>query len=278
MARFTRNLRWLGPETALQLAVFAATLQGSMAGPAFAVAPDALVRTLEQRRCERCQLQDADLVQADLREARLRGAQLQRANLSGARLDGADLRGTNLSHTSLVGASLRGADLRGSLLIGTDLRDCDLSDAQLDPAALNRSHWQQARGVATGAQGYADLHNAGVSAAQAGRHAEAERWFSGAIQQLPNAAISWVARGMSRAELGQFSLAAQDLRYAGKLYGSMGDHEQAKALDQAATLLLTPNGRSKGGNGLGSQLLGGAMAAFKVIAPLAAKAMLPAAL
>ncbi|MEY2749338.1 MAG: hypothetical protein RLZZ168_1354, partial [Cyanobacteriota bacterium] len=39
-----------------------------------------------------------------------------------------------------------------------------------------------------------------------------------------------------------------------------------------------PNARSKGGNGLGSQLLGGAMAAFKVIAPLAAKAMLPAPL
>ena len=250
-----------------------------MPGPALALTPEALVRTLEQRRCERCQLQDADLVQADLREARLRGAQLQRANLSGARLDGADLRGANLSHTSLVGASLRGADLRGSLLIGTDLRDCDLSEAQLDAAALNRSHWQQARGVTTGSQGYAELHNAGVHAAQAGRHAEAERWFSGAIQQLPNAAISWVARGMSRAEQGQFSLAAQDLRYAGRLYGAMGDQEQAKALDQAATLLLVaPNARSKGGNGLGSQLLGGAMAAFKVIAPLAAKAMLPAPL
>ena len=229
------------------------------------------MRTLEQRRCERCQLQDADLVQADLREARLRGSQLQLANLSGARLDGADLRGSNLNDT-------RGADLRGSQLIGTDLRDCDLGGALLDPGALNRSHWQQARGLAAGAQGYAELHNAGVSAAQAGRHAEAERWFSGAIQQLPNAAISWVARGISRAEQGNFSLAAQDLRYAGQLYGAMGDRQQAQALDQAAALLLAPNARSKGGNGLGSQLLGGAMAAFKVIAPLAAKAMLPAPL
>ena len=255
-------------------AVIAAALQGI----AQAATPEAVMRTLEQRRCERCQLQDADLVQADLREARLRGSELQGANLSGARLDGADLRGSNLNDTSLVGASLRGADLRGSQLIGTDLRDCDLSGALLDPGALNRSHWQQARGVATGSQGYAELHNAGVNAAQAGRHAEAERWFSGAIQQLPNAAISWVARGISRAEQGQFSLAAQDLRYAGRLYGAMGDQEQAKALDQAATLLVAPNARSKGGNGLGSQLLGGAMAAFKVIAPLAAKAMLPAPL
>ncbi|MFM8975750.1 MAG: pentapeptide repeat-containing protein [Vulcanococcus sp.] len=250
----------------------------AMQGSAQAAAPEALVRTLEQRRCERCQLQDADLVQADLREARLRGAQLQRANLSGARLDGADLRGSNLNDTSLVGASLRGADLRGSQLIGTDLRDCDLSGALLEPGALNRSHWQQARGIAAGSQGYAELHNAGVSAAQAGRHAEAERWFSGAIQQLPNAAITWVARGISRAEQGNVSLAAQDLRYAGQLYGAMGDREQAQALDQAAALLVAPNARSKGGNGLGSKLLGGAMAAFKVIAPLAAKAMLPAPL
>ena len=269
MPRHTRSLRRLASG-----AVIAAALQGW----AQAATPEALMRTLEQRRCERCQLQDADLVQADLREARLRGSQLQRANLSGARLDGADLRGSNLNDTSLVGASLRGADLRGSQLIGTDLRDCDLAGALLDPGALNRSHWQQARGLEAGAQGYAELHNAGVSAAQAGRHAEAERWFSGAIQQLPNAAISWVARGISRAEQGNFSLAAQDLRYAGQLYGAMGDRQQAQALDQAAALLLAPNARSKGGNGLGSQLLGGAMAAFKVIAPLAAKAMLPAPL
>ena len=263
---------------ALWCLVAGAWITSALHGTALAASPEALVRALEQRRCERCQLQDADLVQADLREARLRGAQLQRANLSGARLDGADLRGANLSDTSLAGASLRGADLRGSLLIGTDLRDCDLSGALLDPASLNRSHWQQARGIATGSQGYAELHNAGVSAAQAGRHAEAERWFSGAIQQLPNAAITWVARGISRAEQGNVSLAAQDLRYAGQLYKTMGDREQAQALDQAATLLVAPNTPSKGGNGLGSKLLGGAMAAFKVIAPLAAKAMLPAPL
>ena len=247
-------------------------------GAAIAATPEAVVRALELRRCEGCRLQDADLVQADLRDARLRGAQMQRANLSGARLDGADLRGANLSDTSLAGASLRGADLRGSVLVGTDLRDSDLSGAQLDPGSLSRSHWQQARGLTDTNASYAELHNAGVSAAQAGRHPEAERWFSGAIRQMPNAAISWVARGMSRAQQGNVTLAAQDLRYAGQLYGAMGDREQAQALEKAADLLVQPDKPSKGGNGLGSQLLGGAMAAFKVIAPLAAKAMLPAAL
>ena len=57
------------------------------------------MRTLDQRACERCMLQDADLVHADLRDARLQGAQLERANLSGARLDGADLRESNLRFT-----------------------------------------------------------------------------------------------------------------------------------------------------------------------------------
>ena len=259
----------------LSLGVLALALSGSAA-----VAADdaAVIRTLEQRHCERCQLQDADLVHADLRDAQLQGAALQRANLSGAQLDGANLRGSNLSFTSLAGGSLRGADLRGTQLDGTDLRDSDLSGAQLDPGALERAHWQGARGISPAVQSYAELHNAGVRAAAAGRFPEAEAFFNSAIQRLPDAAVSWVARGMSRAEQGNLSLAAQDLRYAGKLYAAMGDEPQAKALEQASQQLLAPSKTAKRGNGMGSALLGGAMAAFKMIAPLAAKAVLPGAL
>jgi len=141
---------------------------------AMAADPQQLIRVLDRRQCQACDLQDADLVHADLRDARLKGAQLQRANLSGALLDGADLRGANLSFTSLAGASLRGADLRGSDLTGTDLRQADLGGAMLLPGALSRSHWQQAKGLAPGQQSYAELHNAGAAAAQAGRHPEAE--------------------------------------------------------------------------------------------------------
>ena len=259
----------------LSLGVLALALSGSAA-----VAADdaAVIRTLEQRHCERCHLQDADLVHADLRDAQLQGAALQRANLSGAQLDGANLRGSNLSFTSLAGASLRGADLRGTQLDGTDLRDSDLSGAQLDPGALERAHWQGARGISPAVQSYAELHNAGVRAAAAGRFPEAEAFFNSAIQRLPDAAVSWVARGMSRAEQGNLSLAAQDLRYASKLYAAMGDEPQAKALEQASEQLLAPSKTAKRGNGMGSALLGGAMAAFKMIAPLAAKAVLPGAL
>ena len=244
-------------------------------GAAWAADDQALMRTLDQRACERCMLQDADLVHADLRDARLQGAQLERANLSGARLDGADLRESNLRFTSLAGASLRGADLRGSQLEGTDLRNSDLSGAQLDPGALEGSHWHGARGVNASVHSYAALHNAGVQAAEAGRFPEAEQFFSRAIERLPNAAVSWMARGVSRAEQGQFSLAAQDLRYAGRLYSELGALQQAKSLEEAAVTLLKPSKKAKSGNGMGSALLGGLMAAFKMVAPIAAKAALP---
>ena len=122
---------------------------------------------------------------------------------------------------------------------------------------------------------YAALHNAGVQAAEAGRFPEAEQFFSRAIERLPNAAVSWMARGVSRAEQGQFSLAAQDLRYAGRLYSELGALQQAKSLEEAAVTLLKPSKKAKSGNGMGSALLGGLMAAFKMVAPIAAKAALP---
>ena len=177
------------PLAATRLAPLAlGLLLAVLPGAAQAADGEQVLRLLEQRRCEGCRLQDADLVQADLRDARLSNAQLQRANLSGSRLDGADLRGADLSFTSLAGASLRGADLRGSLLLGTDLRQADLSGASLDPGALSRSHWQGAVGIASSVHSYAELHNAGVSAALAGQAPDAERWFSAAIERRDDAA------------------------------------------------------------------------------------------
>lgn len=262
---------------ALHLVALGLTLAGAP-GAVLAADPQQLVRALDSRRCQGCDLQDADLVHADLRDARLNGAQLQRANLSGARLEGADLRGANLSFTSLAGASLQGADLRGSVLVGTDLRQADLSGALLDPGALSRSHWQQARGLDPGLQSYADLHNAGAAAAQAGRYPEAEGFFSAAIRRQPEAAISWVARGISRTELGQSELAAQDLSHAAALYRQMGDLPQAEQLSAASTKLLEPEKKPQNGNGAGNALLSGAAAALQVLGPLALKAFMPMAL
>jgi len=235
----------------------------------------AVLELLDQRRCVGCQLQGADLVQAQLQQADLRRAQLERANLSGAQLDGANLTGANLLHTSLHGASLRGSNLRGASLVGADLREADLTGAVLDPEGLSQAHWQQAKGIQPNALSYAELHNAGTAAAQLGRYPEAEVWFNEAIRRNPHAAISWLARGISRNEQGKSLLAAQDLTYAGQLYGAMGDQPLADELNKASQALTESPKKAKTGNGAGSALLGGATAAFKVLAPLAIKAFMP---
>ena len=235
-----------------------------------------LFQLLDTRRCRGCRLQDADLVHADLRDADLRQAQLQRANLGQARLDGARLNGADLSFTSLMGASLRGADLRGAQLDGTDLRQADLSGALLDPGALSRSHWQRATGIAPQQLSYAELHNAGAEAAQQGRYPEAEQFFNAAIRRDPDAAISWVARGICRGEQGKTDLAASDFNHAASLYAQRGEQEQAQQLKQAAETMgkVKPENNAVG-NGAGSKALGGALAAFQFLAPIAAKAFLP---
>ncbi|MFM7268693.1 MAG: pentapeptide repeat-containing protein [Cyanobium sp.] len=251
----------------------------SALGPAAAPAASAddLMRLLERRSCQGCRLQDADLVHADLRDADLRNARLQRANLSQARLDGAQLQGADLRFTSLQGASLRGADLRGAQLEGTDLRHSDLSAAQLDPGALGRSHWDEAIGIDPRRLGYADLHNAAVRAANAGRFPEAESLFGEAIVAQPQGAVSWVGRGISRNEQGKSELAAQDLKHAAVLLEQGGDPAQAQQLRQAAASIVKPEARKPGGNGMGGQLLNGAASMATVLAPLALKFLVPLA-
>ncbi|AFY29857.1 putative low-complexity protein [Cyanobium gracile PCC 6307] len=248
-----------------------------MAGPGQAGSDGDLMRLLSQRDCPRCKLQDADLVHADLRDADLRSAKLQRANLGQARLDGANLKGADLRFTSLQGASLRGADLRGANLEGTDLRQSDLSGAQIDPGGLARSHWQDARGVAPTVLSYPELHNAGVTAALEGRHPQAEQLFSEAIRLQPDAAISWVARGLSRTEQGKTELAAADLNYAAVLYGQAGEEAQAKQLSEVAIALLKPGKKANQGSGMGGQMLSGAASFASAVAPLAMKFLLPLA-
>ncbi len=244
--------------------------------PAAARAADAdLMRLLEKGSCPGCRLQDADLVHADLRDADLRNARLQRANLSQARLDGAKLSGADLSGTSLRGASLRGADLRGARLSGTDLRQSDLQGALLDPDALSHSHWEQARGLAEEGLSYAQLHNAGVEAAQAGRLPEAEQFFGAAIRRRPDAVVSWAARGLSRTELGRLADAASDLDQAAELLTAQGDITQAEELRAAAKRLREPEKKPRGGNGLGGQMVTGAAGMVQMLLPLASKFLVP---
>ena len=237
---------------------------------------DDLIVLLQQRNCPDCRLADADLVHADLRDADLQRAQLQRANLGQARLDGADLRGSNLQFTNLRGASLRGADLRGSTLYGTDLRQADLSGAQLDDGALEQAHWQGALGIRTGVRGHAALHNAGVTAAENGQWDRAEALFGAAIAAEPNEPLSWVARGLSRGELGDTSGASRDLAHAGTLFRNRGDQLKAEQLELASKRTHDPERQdSQTGNGIGSAILSGARSTFQTLAPMALRAISP---
>lgn len=236
---------------------------------------EALLKLLETRNCEGCWLADVDLVHADLRDARLSGSRLQRANLGQARLDGADLSGADLSFTSLRGASLRGADLSGAKLLGSDLRQADLSGAILDEVALSQSHWARAIGINPSSLSYAELHNAGVDAAQKGHFREAEDFFSQAIRKQPEAGITWVARGISRGKQGDHTTAAYDLAHAGRLYADQGNVGVAEQLQQASIALTKEASEGKRGNGIGSSILSGAISAVQLLAPLAMKAFVP---
>lgn len=237
--------------------------------------PTAVVQLLDQGHCRGCDLIRADLAQAQLAKADLQQAKLEGANLSGALLDGANLSRSDLSFTSLHGSSLRGADLRGARMHGTDLRGADLSGAKLDASGLATAHWQGAKGINPTLLSYSELHNAGTQAAQLGRFPEAEQWFNEAIRRNPEAAISWLARGITRGEQGKKELAAQDFAYASDLYGAMGDTLLAQDLHRASEAITAPEAKPKGGNGAGSALLGGAASAFQVLAPLALKAFMP---
>jgi hypothetical protein len=223
-----------------------------------------LMQLLERRQCGSCRLQDADLVHADLRDAQLERAQLQRANLGRAQLDGANLRGANLSFSSLLGASLRGADLRRA----------DLSGALLDADALARSHWKGAIGVTADSSSYAAMHNAGVEAALEGRFPEAEEAFNKALLKQTDAAITWLARGLTRVEQGNREGARQDLAYAASLYDQQGNAEVATQLRRAADQ-LAQDPAAKGGNGAGIVLMQGAASLAQTLAPLALKFFMP---
>ena len=253
----------------------AATLgiaQRSAAGSNF----EDLVQLLETKTCMECRLQGADLMHADLRDANLEKAKLQRADLGRAQLDGANLSGADLSFATLRHASLRGADLRGATLIGTDLIGADLSGAKLDENGLSSSHWKDAKGVKAVASDYASLHNAGVEEALNGRYPEAEDYFNKALIRRPDAAITWVARGITRAEQAKRELASRDFSYAAELFEQQELPELAQQLRVGAEQ-VKQDPPQQNGNGLGTSLIGGATDLFQQLLPLAAKFLSPLA-
>ena len=255
----------------LRLWLTFALISSTASAPAAPRGDAALIQLLQTQQCRQCQLANVNLVHAQLQDADLEGAKLQRANLSQARLDGANLRGADLSFTSLHGASLRGANLQGTTLVGTDLREVDLTGAVLDPNALEQAHWGGAVGLQATTQSYAALHNAGVTAAESDRWSDAEELFGLAILKQPNAAESWVARGITREHLGKRELAIQDFTYAGKLYSENGAIETGKQLELAAASLQDTTTIKKDGNGTGSKLLSGLLSTTQTLLPMVMK-------
>ena len=86
-----------------------------------------------------------------------------------------------------------------------------------------------------------------------------------------------MARGLSRGELGDTKGASRDLAYAGELFGEEGDQEKAQQLleasQKATAAIVDPS--PKGGNGIGSQLLGGALSTAQALAPVVLRALSP---
>ncbi|MFM7312748.1 MAG: pentapeptide repeat-containing protein, partial [Cyanobium sp.] len=142
---------------------------------------------------------------------------------------------------------------------------------QLDPAALARTHWQAATGSQAGGLSYPQLHNAGVEAALANNPPEAERLFGQAIELRPDAALTWLARGIARNDQGKTDLAAADFRYAASLYAQQGDALTAKKVNEAADQLEKPGRGKNGSNGAGFQMMQGLSGAFQALIPLAVK-------
>lgn len=146
----------------------------------------------------------------------------------------------------------------------------------LDANALEEAHWSGAKGIHPQAQSHAALHNAGVSAAENDRWNQSEDLFGLAISRQPDAAESWVARGIAREKLGKRRLAIQDFTYASNLYASKGATVQADQLQAAATSLQDDVNNRQSGNGMGSALLGGLLSTSQTLLPLALKLFMPA--
>jgi hypothetical protein len=117
-----------------------------------------------------------------------------------------------------------------------------------------------------------------VEASQSGRWSQAEQLFGAAILRSPEEPLSWVARGISRSEQAKDDLASQDFGYAALLFEKQGANDWAEQLNQAADSIGSrryQQNNQHSGNGVGNQLLQGTISGLRMLAPLAAKALIP---
>jgi uncharacterized protein YjbI with pentapeptide repeats len=112
----------------------AIALLSLLCSPCYAFRNADLDKLLKTKKCQWCDLQNADLsgthlAGADLSGSNLSGATLSRANLSDANLSSCYLRNANLSKANLSNAYFRNANLTGADMSGADLSHTDLSGA-----------------------------------------------------------------------------------------------------------------------------------------------------
>ena len=115
------------------------------------------------------------------------------------------------------------------------------------------------------------------TAAENGQWERAETLFGAAIAADPKEPLSWVARGLCRGELGKTNEASRDLAHAGELFAAQDDQEKAQQLLEASrkAIALLSDDTAEGGNGIGSQLLNGAISTAQALAPIALRAFSP---
>jgi len=240
----------------------AATLLSAIAPIAAPASAENIQHTqqlLATRQCPNCDLSGAGLVLANLTGANLKGADLSRANLSRANLSGADLSGANLSGTSLFGVNLTGANLSGANLSSADLRNAYLSDANLLQANLTNAQLLGVRGMPANIGTAEDFYRLGVIEAQAGNYRNAVDYYNQALNLQSDLAAVYFARSMSRADLGDFTGAAQDAGRANELFAAQGNpqgQELSKQLAEAIVARQKPTEPGTGGGGNFMSVLG----------------------
>jgi tetratricopeptide (TPR) repeat protein len=173
---------------------------------------------LSTKQCQKCELSNAGLVLADLVGADLSGADLTRANLSRANLTGANLAGANLTGASLHGANLAGANLAGANLDNTDLRDAYLANAKLYGTSLKTAFIQGTMGIPEYAGTAEDFYAWGVVEADRGNYRAAINNYNQALMLKTDFAPAFLARSVSRFNLGDFTGATQDAQVASTLF------------------------------------------------------------
>ncbi len=235
--------------------------------PATAENIDHTRQLLSTKQCPKCDLNSAGLVMANLIGANLSGASMIASNLSRANLTGANLSGANLSSASLFGANLSGANLRGADLRGTDLREAYLVNADLTGALLNNAYLKGAIGIPINIAKAEDFFTWGVQEGRRKNHPGAIDYFNQALKIKPTFAEAYLARSMSRAEIGEYPAALQDAQQAANLFQSQGDAQGNKmALQVVKEVELAMKPRKEGeGSGLANFLGSVGAALFQLL-------------